>query len=186
MQNYQITQWCQNRIKEQVQAGDCCIDATAGNGYDTRLLCELAGETGKVYAFDIQAQALENTKLRLQEAGLADRATLILDSHENMAGYVTEPVSCIVFNFGYLPGGNHALATRPDTSIRAIEEGLKLLKKGGMMHLCIYSGKDSGFEEKTAIMEYLHTLNSREYLVLVTEYYNRPNHPPMPVMIIRM
>ena len=48
MKNYQITEWCHHFIREHVQKGDCCIDATAGNGNDTQLLCELVGESGKV------------------------------------------------------------------------------------------------------------------------------------------
>ena len=41
-------------IKEHVKNGDICIDATAGRGNDTALLCSLVGENGKVIAFDIQ------------------------------------------------------------------------------------------------------------------------------------
>lgn len=186
MRNYKITEWCQRQIREHVQEGDWCIDATAGNGNDTVLLCRAAGPTGKVFAFDIQKQAIENTKERLSKEGLSERAELILDSHVHMAEYVKEKVSCIVFNFGYLPGGDHSLSTKAESSIQAIREGLSLLRKGGMMHLCIYSGGDSGFEEKEAILAELKSLNAKEYLVLVTEYYNRPNHPPLPVMVVKL
>lgn len=135
MESYQITGWCRHFMEEQVKPGDICIDATAGNGNDTLTLCRLAGENGKVYAFDIQKAALEKTGRRLEAEGL--RAELILDGHEHMEKYVKEKgeVSCIVFNFGYLPGGSHSLATRADTSIRAVEAGLSLLKKGGLMSL---------------------------------------------------
>ena len=54
------------------------------------------------------------------------------------------------------------------------------------MSLCIYSGGDSGFEERDAILEELKTLDGKKYLVIKSEYYNRPNNPPMPVMIIKM
>ena len=66
-----------------------------------------------------------------------------------------ESVSCITFNLGYLPGGDHEKATKGDSSIRAIETGLGLLKKKGLMTVCIYSGGDSGFEEKDAVLAYL-------------------------------
>jgi len=95
-------------------------------------------------------------------------------------------VSCIVFNFGYLPGGGHSLATIKGTSVLAIHEGLQLLRKGGMMSLCIYSGGDSGFEEKEAILTELKKLDSKKYLVIVSEYYNRPNNPPIPVLVIKL
>ena len=35
-------------IREHVRPGDICIDATAGRGNDTAMLCELVGEEGHV------------------------------------------------------------------------------------------------------------------------------------------
>lgn len=186
MKKYQITEWCHHFIKNHVEKGEICIDATAGNGNDTLLLAELVGESGKVYAFDIQEQALQKTKERLEENGLEDRVELILESHEKMEKWVQEKATCIVFNFGYLPGGNHFLSTKKESSIKAIESGLSLLKKGGIMSLCIYSGGDSGFEEKEGILQYLHMLDSKKYLVIVSQYYNRPNNPPIPAIIIKL
>lgn len=187
MKKYQITEWCHHFIREHVNRGDICIDATAGNGNDTLLLCELVGEHGKVIAFDIQKEAVENTRRRLEEQGILERAEVLLESHTNMSRYAeADSVSCIVFNFGYLPGGDHALATKKDTSIAAIHEGLGLLKRGGMMSLCIYSGGDSGFEERDAILTELKQLDSKKYLVVLSEYYNRPNNPPIPVMILKL
>jgi len=187
MKKYQITQWCQHWMKEHVKEGDLCIDATAGNGCDTEFLCEAVGENGKVVAFDIQEEAILHTKEKLEKRKLFERAELILDSHTQMAKYVKEEsVDLIVFNFGYLPGGDHNLATKADTSVVAIREGLKLLKKGGMMCLCVYSGGDSGFEERDAILEELQSLDYKKYLVIVSHYYNRPNNPPIPAMIIKL
>lgn len=187
MKKYQITQWCHNFIREHVKSGDFCIDATAGNGNDTTLLAELVGQDGKVLAFDIQEQAILNTKERLEHAGLLERVQLICDSHTQMSQYAEEGrVSCIVFNFGYLPGGDHTLATRKETSVEAICESLKLLKKGGMVSLCIYSGGDTGFEERDAILEFVKQLDAKQYLVILSSYYNRPNNPPIPVMIWKL
>lgn len=185
MKEYQITEFCHQMIRDHIREGDCCIDATAGNGNDTEFLCRIAGAAGKVYAFDIQRDAIEQTRKRLKEVGLLERAEVILDGHEHMEEHVKETVSAITFNFGYLPGGDHQIATRADTSIQAIEAGLRLLKKGGIMSLCIYSGGDSGFEEKEALLSYLKTLDPRTFLVIVSTYYNRENHPPIPAFVIR-
>ena len=62
---------------------------------------------------------------------------------------------------------------------------LVLLKKGGLISLCIYSGGDSGFEERNAVLDWLKNLDSHKYLVIRSDYYNRPNNPPIPVLIIR-
>lgn len=91
-----------------------------------------------------------------------------------------------MFNFGYLPSGDHALATRASTSIPAIQAGLSLLKKGGMMSLCIYSGGDSGFEERDALLSFLKDLDYKKYIVVLSQYWNRPNHPPIPAIIFKL
>ena len=73
-----------------------------------------------------------------------------------MADYAREgTVSAAVFNFGYLPGGDHRLATRPETSLKALEAALGLLKEGGILCLCLYSGGDTGYAEKQALMDWL-------------------------------
>ena len=187
MKNYQITSWVHHFLEDHVQPGDICIDATMGNGNDTVLLSKLAGENGKVIAFDIQQMALDHTKEKLMKEGCPSNYELVLASHETMNEYAKEnSVSCITFNLGYLPGGDHAKATKGESSIRAIGTGLKLLKKKGLMTVCIYSGGDSGFEEKDAVLSYIKALDSKKYLVIISEYANRPNNPPIPVLIIKI
>ena len=158
-----------------------------GNGHDTLFLCLLAGDKGHVYAFDIQQTALTHTRKLLTENNIEEaRFSLILDSHINMENYLApQSADAILFNCGYLPGGDHSLATKPETTIKAIEAGLKLLRPDGVMSLCLYSGGDTGFEEKSAVLQYLHSLDSKNYTVIVQEYYNRKNHPPTPVFIFR-
>ncbi len=186
MKNYQITQWCANFIRQQVTEGDFCIDATMGNGNDTLLLSQLCKTTGKVLAFDIQKQALAATREKLVAEHAPQNYTLLLESHANMSKYAeADSISCIVFNFGYLPGGDHSLATRGETSIQALTQALSLLKKRGMISLCIYSGGDSGFDERNQILSWLKELDPHKYLVIKSEYYNRPNNPPIPVLIIK-
>ena len=96
MKAVQITGWCARFIREQVQPGDICIDATMGNGNDTLLLSSLCGKDGHVFAFDIQEAALINTRKRLMEADAPQNYTLLLESHTNIAHYVDPgTASCI-------------------------------------------------------------------------------------------
>lgn len=185
--DYQITSWCRRMMRDHVSEGSHCIDATMGNGYDTEYLCTLVGKEGFVWAFDIQKRALEATRGRLKQALSYTNYELLLASHSRMSEYVEpETIDCITFNLGYLPGGDHTIATRAETTIEALKQGLQLLKKNGLISICIYSGGDSGFEERDRVLAWLKELDSRKYLVLVTEYYNRPHHPPIPVMIIKL
>ncbi len=179
-----VVDWTHQFLTQYVKEGDSCIDATVGNGGDMLFLAQLVGAQGNVAGFDIQQIALDHTREKLEQHGV--NGTLYLDSHANMAEYFEpESVAAIVFNLGYLPGGDHKLATKGDSTIQAMEAGLSLLKKGGVISLCIYSGGDSGFEEKEAVLAYLKELDHRKYLVITNEFYNKPNHPPMPVFIIK-
>ena len=63
-------------VERLVKEGDIVVDATAGNGNDTVFLAKLAGENGKVYAFDIQEKALSKTKESWKQ-GLAHRVDWI-------------------------------------------------------------------------------------------------------------
>lgn len=188
----QITHWYHEIIRSQAEREGFYIDATMGKGNDTKLLCELAKDQGRILAFDIQKEALEETEKMLNgyEIGRKmyedGRIQLILDGHEHMEMYAkSETADVICFNFGYLPGGDHRIATKVETSVEAIKKGLKILKRGGMMSLCIYSGGDTGFEEKDAILEYLRSLPAREYTVIQNTYFNRGNNPPIPVFIFK-
>ena len=186
--SYQITEFCHRFLKDYIMENDCCLDATAGNGHDTEFLCRMVGPGGRVYAFDIQKKALEHTRHRLEEAGLSERAVLIEDGHEHIKSHIKEkePMSVIVFNFGYLPGGDHRIATKAETSIAAVRQGLDLLKPGGVMNLCIYSGGDTGYEERDALLHFVKELDTKKWLVIVNSYYNRKNDPPLPVFVIRL
>ena len=58
------------------------IDATLGNGHDCDFLSELFK---KVYAFDIQEEAVNSYKSKNKE-----NVEVILDSHENFETYIKE------------------------------------------------------------------------------------------------
>ena len=159
---YQVTEWYRSVIRTQIKPGDLCIDATMGNGHDTLFLSQLAGPSGCVLAFDIQQAALDSTKALLQEHEHLAPVQLLLDSHAHMSSYADPgTVSCIVFNLGYLPSGDHSIATHKESTIVALEQGLELLKTGGCISLCIYSGGDSGFEERDGVLDYLKGLDSK-------------------------
>ncbi len=173
-------------IREKVKPGDICIDATAGRGNDTLLLAQLVGESGHVTAFDIQQDAVDSTKALLAANGMTERTDVLLKSHSEMGELFEEDsVSCITFNFGWLPKGDHNIFTSKSTSIPAIEQGLRLLKSGGIMTLIIYYGRETGFEERDALLEFLPTIDSGRFTVIEMPFVNRPNCPPIPIIILK-
>ena len=181
---FTITDWVHSILSSYVEEGAVCVDATAGKGKDTVFLSKLVGEQGKVVAFDVQKAAIEQAQTAVREAGCENRVQFVLDGHENMDCYVEEgAASVILFNLGYLPGGDHSIGTKKETTLLAAKKALSCLKKEGMLCIVIYSGGDTGFEEKDAVLSWAESLPAREYDVIGCPFLNKPNNPPMPVFV---
>ena len=54
-------------ILTHLKEGDIAVDFTMGNGHDTEFLSKTVGESGHVYAFDVQKQAIESTSAQRKE-----------------------------------------------------------------------------------------------------------------------
>lgn len=170
-------------VEKVVKQGDTVVDATMGNGNDTLFLARLVGEKGRVYAFDIQDCALYNTRKRVEAGGVGSFVELIRDGHQNIGQYVSKGVKAVMFNLGYLPKGDHSIGTRAETTIDALKKSMELLTLGGIIMMVIYYGGDSGFEEKEAVLNYVKTIDCRKFTVLVSEFVNQVNCPPIAVCI---
>lgn len=168
-------------LKNRVKPGDIAVDATAGRGRDTLLLSELVGESGHVYAFDIQEDAIRSTESLLKEHGRTN-AELFLESHHKLAAFVPF-ANAVVFNFGFLPGGDHQIFSQGNTSIQAIEAALSILSEDGFISICSYYGGDTGFSERDALLSYLEHLDSKQYTVLLHSFHNRKNCPPLFIVV---
>ena len=171
------------QLKTAVTEGDIAVDATAGNGHDTRFLAQHVGDDGFVHAFDVQKQAVDATLHRLLDNALEHRALVLKDGHENVAKYVNKPVAGAIFNLGYLPGSDHEVITRPNTTIQALESLLKLLKIGGIIVLVIYHGHEGGKEERDEVIRFVSELPQKYIHVLRYEFLNQKNDPPFVIAL---
>ncbi|MFJ7827133.1 class I SAM-dependent methyltransferase [Psychrobacillus sp. NPDC096623] len=181
-----VLPYAKQLLTETVESGDIVVDATAGNGHDTLFLTELVGAHGHVYAFDVQAEAILATTKRLKEANKLEIATLINDGHENLNLYIKQEVSAAIFNLGYLPGSNHEIVTRGESTQRAIESLLQLLKVGGIIVLVVYHGHAGGKEEKDSILRFVQGLSQSFVHVLSYQFLNQQNDPPFIIAIEKM
>jgi ubiquinone/menaquinone biosynthesis C-methylase UbiE len=136
--------------------GDLVVDATAGNGYDTVFLAEAVGEGGRVLAFDVQACALAAARGRVADAGVAARVDFHHESHANMAERAEAGrVAAVMWNLGYLPGGDHGVITSAAETLRGLEAAARVLKPGGWLTVLCYPGHAGGDEETSEVMEWL-------------------------------
>lgn len=175
-----ILEFSHRLLKTATQEGDFVIDATVGNGHDTSLLAHLVGDQGKVFGFDIQEQAIVNTRKKLEEEGLAHRVHLLHQGHETIKQVFNEEttISTAIFNLGYLPKGDKSIITLPATTIQAFEGILDRLKSGGIMVVVIYHGHPGGKEEQDTVENYLSLLDQNDFHVLKYEFINQKNNPP--------
>lgn len=147
-------------IKDYISSGDCCVDFTMGNGHDTLFLAKQC-YPGKVVAFDIQLEAIENTKQLLMQENI-DNVTLILESHEHFDHYV-DRFKVGIFNFGYLPNSAIIQPTLLQSSQIAVEKALEHLQVKGILLLVLYPGHYQGKEECDFFDERIYTLDPYYY-----------------------
>lgn len=149
-------------VRVGLQPGATAIDATAGNGHDTRFLAECVGERGRVFAFDIQPEAIEATRAAIM--GFAN-VTLIQRNHAELGDAIPPEfhgsIGAAMFNLGYLPGGDKTKTTRPDSTVMALRAAFRLLREGGIVTVLAYTGHPGGAEEAEAVAQWVNATTPR-------------------------
>lgn len=167
--------------------GDTVVDATCGRGQDTLLLAGLVGKTGRVYALDIQVSAINSTYRLLREQGCLNNVILIKDNHVNIGDHLAgQSPQAVMFNLGYLPGGNKDVTTRPDDTIAALKSTLMVLETGGLISVVFYTGHRGGSEEYQQVSRYLSGLPQSLVTVMEMRYTNQINHPPGLLLVYKI
>ena len=177
----------QDFLAARLTAPRLCIDATCGNGGDTAFLCRLTAPEGRVLGFDIQPEAIASTRARLEQAGVpAGQYALHCDSHAHLLQYVQPGTAdAVMFNFGWLPGADHAVFSTADSSIPALEAALQALRPGGVVSAILYSGAVIGTDEKQAVLAWLRALPLKDFTVLVCDFANWAETAPLPCFILK-
>ncbi len=165
-------------IMEHLKEGDVAVDFTMGNGNDTLFLSKAVGESGRVYAFDIQEDALISTKAHLEANGAPENYTLICASHHRVKEFVNEPIKAGMFNLGYLPrSGRKAVTTMRETTMPAVEAAIELLAPDGVLIVAIYPGHEEGALEGEMLREYFSTLSRFRICPSEFKILNSPASP---------
>lgn len=180
------TEFASYIVKKYVSEGNVLIDATCGGGRDTLFLANLS--PSKLYAFDIQHEAVEKTEALLSENGFYNQLhdgtiNIICDSHVNMSKYVQEKASAVMFNLGYLPGGDKRITTSASETLDSVKKSIELLKKDGIVCITMYSGHKEGKLEKDALLSFASSLNPKQYHCAYINMINQPSSPPEILLI---
>ena len=168
-----------------VEPGDTVIDATCGTGQDTLALAEAVGDRGKVYAFDIQKEAIGLTSELLKSNGCMN-VELFNESFVYMGEHVPEgSASAAVFNLGYLPDGNKSITTKTDSTLTALKKSLEMIRVNGLVSIVMYWGHEEGKKERQAILDFSEKLDSGKYHCVYLNMLNQKNCPPEIILITK-
>ncbi len=174
-------------VRRALEPDDVALDATVGNGHDTVVLAEAVGDGGRVFGFDVQEEAIEQTRARLAEEEPPADVELLQAGHENLHRHLPEAlhgrVGAVMFNLGYLPGSSSSLTTAPETTIPALDAAVKVLRPDGVVTVVLYTGHEGGEEEAEAVDEWAAELKQIQFQVLSYQFVNQQNDPPRLVAV---
>jgi len=150
-------------IGAHLRPGAFAIDATVGNGHDTLFLLRQVAPGGRVYGFDIQHSALASAAAKIKEPALRACLTLFHDSHAGLLERIPKAdhgaIAAVMFNLGYLPGGDKAVMTRADSTLAALTAASRLLSPGGIFTIVAYPGHPGGAQETDQVGHWCEALN---------------------------
>ena len=173
-------------ISENIAPGDVVIDATTGNGHDTELMARCVGENGHVIGFDIQDEAIANTRQRLERAGLIERVKLLNKDHARLSSHLPNNVlgivSLVTFNLGFLPGSDKLRTTAVETTIAALNDAVSVVKTQGKIVVMTYAGHECGKNETKSVKQWLHQLDKAVFDVKITETQQKIDAPSLYVI----
>ncbi len=177
-------------LEDVLSFGDTAVDLTAGGGRDTLFLAERTGRQGKVFAFDIQREAIVRTQSLLtgkgfraishwEEGSILPESGIFLvnDGHERIRSYVRENVKGVITKHGYLPSGDRSIVTRAETTLQSLRETLPLLVSGGRLAVIAYVRHQGGRREAEEISGFFGGLPSKRWHTIKMEMLNRENAP---------
>lgn len=169
MKRISLVNLAHDLIRDILRPGDIAIDATVGNGHDTVFLAEQVGTSGQIYGFDIQQAAIDSTREKFRQNGLSACPTLILASHADMGEKIPADlhgkINAIMFNLGYLPGGDKSIITLTDSTLAALSVASRILAVNGIITLLAYPGHQGGDLETDQVKNWCEQLNPDHFNV---------------------
>jgi hypothetical protein len=169
MKRISLVKEAHNLIRDNLHRGDIAIDATVGNGHDTLFLAEQVGASGRVYGFDIQQAAIDSTLEKFRQTQMLDCLTLFHTSHADMEtkipAHLHGNISAIMFNLGYLPGGDKSVITLTDSTLAALNAAALILAVNGIITLLAYPGHSGGDQETDQVKNWCEQLKPDQFNV---------------------
>lgn len=175
MTRYQRHLDAAHQIWKKYHKADLIIDATCGNGHDALFLAGLAPKL--LYALDINPEAVKKTGAALPPE---TPVRLLCQNHAQFpAEILPESVDLIVYNLGYLPGGDKSATTLTATTLQSLQAASLLVKPNGLLSITCYPGHPEGEQEEAACIAWAKTLDPKAWNVEFRQWINRPKSPSL-------
>lgn len=175
--NRSILNMVRKICKENISKNDYVVDMTVGNGHDTLFLAKLSK---KVFGFDIQSIAINNTLSLLNKENVSNYE-LFLESHINIDKVLNKyknNIKLILFNLGYLPCGDKSITTKWESTLEALKRSIGMIKDNGLVLMVFYPHEEGKMEAK-AVLNYLNSYN-----IKYNVYKNTPNEDAPYLVVI--
>lgn len=179
-----LAQWW---VQQVIEEGDLAVDATVGNGHDTAFLARVVGPTGAIAGFDVQQQAIANTRERALEEGWEAPLSLYCESHAHIAerlrtDFPGRKAKAVMFNLGFLPGGDKSITTASEPTMEALDASIHVLDAAGLLTVVLYPGHPEGARETEAVTAWASGLRP-PLAVACTRLLNRSADAPRLIVV---
>lgn len=165
--NKNINLLAHDLLLEHINQDSVIVDATTGNGHDTLFL---ASRVKQVYAYDVLSEAITSSKNLTKDYS---NITYFHKSHASLTKDIKH-YDGIIFNLGYLPGGNKNLTTTLSSTMKTITAIHQ--NKQGFVLVVAYPGHDEGLKELVFIQNFLDQ-SKINYRVIKTKFDSKKQAP---------
>lgn len=96
-------------------------------------------------------------------------------------------VKLVVFNLGYLPGGDKSIVTLSDTTVSTLREATAVLEPGGCISVTCYPGHAEGESEERAVVSFASSLPQQTFSSYWHQWINQRNKrtgKPAPSLVL--
>ena len=112
--------------------------------------------------------------------------TLIHASHADMAEKIPVQyhgkISAIMFNLGYLPGGDKSIITQTDSTLTALNIASRMLSSNGIITILAYPGHQGGDLETDQVKNWCEQLDEDQFKISIV--YSSENKESAPRLFV--
>ncbi|MCH1429841.1 MAG: rRNA methyltransferase [Chlamydiales bacterium] len=164
--------------------GDSVVDATCGQGHDSVFIASLIQnwQGSRLHCIDLQQEAIMLSKQNIASQCGSDILSKLSFQHSCHSSFEIDfNPRLVIYNLGYLPGGDKSITTLKETTLISIKKALELIPSQGVLSVMCYNGHPEGREEQEILEELFKGLAPNEFSC---ERLDKINAKACPILFI--